>query len=620
MRAFQRLSFLAKQAAIGKSLSNDLPSKLPPVTKAPQLNQTKNTFTEPAAGKEIDTHYIDHGAHTNKPVLYNKMHQPAFNSMVNRVNSFRRQFVNNLPYDESNQSDDYKKQYNQSPVAMAGNNNFNKNYDSFPNKFVSQANREYSNNMFRHARPPRAHKLGENEGVALYSPDDRTLSLADKYNRFGVYLHELTHGLGASSETDDKRVTYGKRSGTYDPEAEYAAMMAEDLAELKTNHRAHEMAQSTQLPAQIGAAVGSANPLASALGALAGNRGAATLTVPGGNIINNNSQVPVKDNYIRSLQKAYEIANKNNYFNPQSYEDTMNIYPTLSEALPHMALEKQNKHGFNFEKIANDLITRVAHLEKRAYGVGDDDFLFERYMDGGHVWNSSPKEIIEDINKEQRRANRQKTTLSFSPYQYHINPDTDKVDEYDSAEAIRQVQAMAAEQEKNRGFLDKLFRRKGPRIDYDKFPRLPYYYSHVKTNPDGTPGKIDWERWENDGNDFLEQLSNEIQASGKFSKVSADLITKLAHLAVKQADGGAWTREEGQSESGGLNAKGRASLKAQGHDIKAPVTEENPKGERAGRQNSFCARMGGMKKKLTSSETANDPDSRINKALRKWNC
>jgi len=30
--------------------------------------------------------------------------------------------------------------------------------------------------------------------------------------------------------------------------------------------------------------------------------------------------------------------------------------------------------------------------------------------------------------------------------------------------------------------------------------------------------------------------------------------------------------------------------------------------------------MGGMKKRLTSSKTAHDPDSRINKALRKWNC
>jgi hypothetical protein len=30
--------------------------------------------------------------------------------------------------------------------------------------------------------------------------------------------------------------------------------------------------------------------------------------------------------------------------------------------------------------------------------------------------------------------------------------------------------------------------------------------------------------------------------------------------------------------------------------------------------------MSGMKKKLTSAKTANDPDSRINKSLRAWNC
>ena len=40
----------------------------------------------------------------------------------------------------------------------------------------------------------------------------------------------------------------------------------------------------------------------------------------------------------------------------------------------------------------------------------------------------------------------------------------------------------------------------------------------------------------------------------------------------------------------------------------------------AKRRKSFCARMGGMKKRSTSAKTARDPDSRINKALRKWNC
>jgi len=81
----------------------------------------------------------------------------------------------------------------------------------------------------------------------------------------------------------------------------------------------------------------------------------------------------------------------------------------------------------------------------------------------------------------------------------------------------------------------------------------------------------------------------------------------------------AWTRKEGKDPSGGLNAKGRASAKKQGMNLKPPAP--NPKNEKdANRRKSFCARMGGMKKKLTSEKTRNDPDSRINKALRKWNC
>jgi hypothetical protein len=77
----------------------------------------------------------------------------------------------------------------------------------------------------------------------------------------------------------------------------------------------------------------------------------------------------------------------------------------------------------------------------------------------------------------------------------------------------------------------------------------------------------------------------------------------------------AWQRKEGKNPEGGLNAKGRASYNAQtGGNLKAPQPEGGS------RKDSFCARMGGMKKKLTSKKTANDPDSRINKALKKWNC
>lgn len=85
---------------------------------------------------------------------------------------------------------------------------------------------------------------------------------------------------------------------------------------------------------------------------------------------------------------------------------------------------------------------------------------------------------------------------------------------------------------------------------------------------------------------------------------------------------GAWTRKEGKNPEGGLNAKGRASLRAQGHDIKPPVSREQAKKSEAsaGRRKSFCARMEGMKKNLTSAKTARDPNSRINKSLRKWDC
>jgi len=76
----------------------------------------------------------------------------------------------------------------------------------------------------------------------------------------------------------------------------------------------------------------------------------------------------------------------------------------------------------------------------------------------------------------------------------------------------------------------------------------------------------------------------------------------------------AWQRKEGKSEKGGLNAKGRASAKKQGMNLKPP----QPEGGK--RRDSFCARMEGMKKKLTSEKTAKDPDSRINKSLRAWNC
>ena len=81
-----------------------------------------------------------------------------------------------------------------------------------------------------------------------------------------------------------------------------------------------------------------------------------------------------------------------------------------------------------------------------------------------------------------------------------------------------------------------------------------------------------------------------------------------------------------QNPSGGMSKAGvdRYNRENPGHHLKTAVTTEPSKlkagSKAANRRKSFCARMGGMKKRLTGSKTAHDPDSRINKALRKWHC
>lgn len=74
-----------------------------------------------------------------------------------------------------------------------------------------------------------------------------------------------------------------------------------------------------------------------------------------------------------------------------------------------------------------------------------------------------------------------------------------------------------------------------------------------------------------------------------------------------------WTRKEGQDPDGGLNAAGRAAYnRANGANLKPPQPEGGP------RRDSFCARSAGQMKKFPKA--AADPDSRLRKARRAWNC
>jgi hypothetical protein len=102
-------------------------------------------------------------------------------------------------------------------------------------------------------------------------------------------------------------------------------------------------------------------------------------------------------------------------------------------------------------------------------------------------------------------------------------------------------------------------------------------------------------------------------------------FSQKAHCAGKKKNEDVnedWNKINKQDKTDGLSQKAVDAYRREnpGSKLKTAVTEKNPSGKRASRRKSFCSRMGGMKKRLTNPENARDPDSPINKALRRWNC
>jgi hypothetical protein len=77
-------------------------------------------------------------------------------------------------------------------------------------------------------------------------------------------------------------------------------------------------------------------------------------------------------------------------------------------------------------------------------------------------------------------------------------------------------------------------------------------------------------------------------------------------------------RIEHKSKKGGLTKKGRDHYNRKtGSNLKAPVTEKNPKGKKAARKRSFCARMSGVKGPMKDKKGR---PTRKALALRRWKC
>ena len=135
------------------------------------------------------------------------------------------------------------------------------------------------------------------------------------------------------------------------------------------------------------------------------------------------------------------------------------------------------------------------------------------------------------------------------------------------------------------------------------------------------PGRDD----SNNSDAGKKEYTAKVTTPGKVVKDGEKILNKIFNKK-KLDEVAAWQRKEGKNPEGGLNQKGVDSYRREnpGSKLKTAVTTKpsklKPGSKAANRRKSFCARMSGMKKRLTSAKTANDPDSRINKSLRKWNC
>jgi hypothetical protein len=129
-----------------------------------------------------------------------------------------------------------------------------------------------------------------------------------------------------------------------------------------------------------------------------------------------------------------------------------------------------------------------------------------------------------------------------------------------------------------------------------------------------------------DSRGFADSFSNGKIGNIKINNSMTENFDTFVESILTEKKTPAWQRKEGKNPSGGLNKKGVASYRRAnpGSKLKTAVTTKPSKlkkgSKAAKRRKSFCKRMTGMKKKLTSAKTARDPDSRINKSLRKWNC
>ena len=132
------------------------------------------------------------------------------------------------------------------------------------------------------------------------------------------------------------------------------------------------------------------------------------------------------------------------------------------------------------------------------------------------------------------------------------------------------------------------------------------------------------------------QLDNGVSLDGwmySFVTVSNDKLNSVAEQIgnpnisdEEDLDEGETWAKHNNPRAGGMSKKSVSSYRRShpGSKIQTAVTTKPSKlkkgSKAAARRKSFCARMRGMKKHRTGAKTAHDPNSNINKSLRRWHC
>lgn len=122
-----------------------------------------------------------------------------------------------------------------------------------------------------------------------------------------------------------------------------------------------------------------------------------------------------------------------------------------------------------------------------------------------------------------------------------------------------------------------------------------------------------------DADNLPEWVQSKITLAEDYISTVANYMTSEMTESKVDED---WQKVNRQDKTDGLSPAAVKAYRREnpGSKLQTAVTEKNPKGKRAKRRLSFCRRMKGMKSRLTNAKNARDPDSPINKALRRWNC